>query len=75
MASVEKIISKMKNQPNGIKPEEAGRVLTAYGYCFDRQKGSHQHYINKSGDVVTIANSNPLKRVYVADILQRIGEK
>ena len=75
MASVEKIIGKMKNQPNGIKPEEADRVLSAYGYRFDRQKGSHRHYINASGDVVTIANTNPLKRAYIADILKRIGEK
>jgi len=28
MASVDKIIQKMKNQPNGISPQEADKVLT-----------------------------------------------
>ena len=32
MPSVEKIIEKMKRQPNGIRPEEAEKVLKAYGY-------------------------------------------
>ena len=76
MANVEKIISKMKNQPNGISPQEAEKVLFAKGYRFDRQNGSHRHYINESGDVITIiANKNPLKKVYVIEILKRIGEK
>jgi predicted RNA binding protein YcfA (HicA-like mRNA interferase family) len=75
MASVDKIIQKMKNQPNGISLEEAARVLAANGYHFNRQKGSHCHYVNKNGDVVTIANQNPLKKAYVTDVLERIGEK
>jgi len=29
---VEKIIDKMKRQPNGIRPEEAEKVLKAYEY-------------------------------------------
>ena len=75
MASVEKIIQKMKNQPNGISCREADRVLTAKGYRFDRQNGSHCHYINESGEVITIIDKNPLKKVYVMDILKHIGEK
>ncbi|GHV84706.1 hypothetical protein AGMMS50230_03140 [Spirochaetia bacterium] len=75
MASVEKIIQKMKRQPNGISPEEASRVLAARGYRFDRQNGSHCHYINESGDLVTIVDKNPLKKAYIVTILERIGEK
>ena len=74
MASIEKLIRKMKNQPNGISPEEAGRVLDAKGYRFARQNGSHCHYINESGDVITIVNKNPLKKAYIVEILERIGE-
>jgi predicted RNA binding protein YcfA (HicA-like mRNA interferase family) len=74
MASVEKIVEKMKNQPNGITPHEADRVLTAHGYRLDRQRSSHCQYINQSGDVLTIVNKNPLKKVYVTAILERIGE-
>lgn len=32
MSSVDKIIDKMKRQPNGIRPDEAEKVLNAYGY-------------------------------------------
>jgi predicted RNA binding protein YcfA (HicA-like mRNA interferase family) len=74
MASVEKIIEKMKNQPNGIQMSEAGKVLNHYGYRLDRQKGSHCHYINKSGDLITVKKSQPLAAVYVKDILSRIGK-
>lgn len=31
MAGVEKIVEKMRRQPNGIRPEEAEKVLKAYG--------------------------------------------
>jgi predicted RNA binding protein YcfA (HicA-like mRNA interferase family) len=62
----------MKRQPNGIRVEEAEKVLSEYGYKFGRQKGSHRSYINKTGDVITIKIENPLKAVYVKDILSRI---
>lgn len=72
MASVEKIIEKMNNQPNGIRMSEADKVLTTNGYRFDRQKGSHRQYVNAGGDVITIKDENPLKAIYVKDILSRI---
>lgn len=75
MPNVEKLIEKMKQQPNGIRPEEAEKVLRAYGYIPARQKGSHRHYMNKEkGDLITIKQENPLKRVYVIDVLNRIEE-
>ena len=73
MPSVEKIVEKMKNQPHGIRLQEAEKVLAAYDYFFIRQKGSHRHYINKAGDVITL--KDPLKVSYVIEILERIGEK
>lgn len=72
MASVEKIIEKMKRQPNGIRIAELDKVLEYYGYRFSRQKGSHRHYINGDGDVITIKDETPLKAVYVKDVLSRI---
>lgn len=75
MANIEKIIKKMKQQPNGIRPEEADKVLKAFGYEPARQKGSHKQYLNKkTGDVITIKQENPLKKAYVVDIIGRIGE-
>lgn len=74
MASIDKIIQKMKNQPNGIRVDEVHKVLIAFGYRLDRQKGSHRQYVNKFGDVITIKAENPLKKVYIKDVLSRIGE-
>lgn len=73
MPSVEKIIEKMKNQPRGIRLAEAEKVLAAYGYYFKRQKGSHRHYMNSQGDLITL--KDPLKISYINELLERIDEK
>ena len=66
----------MKQQPNGIRQNDAEKVLKAYGYVCDRVKGDHGQYLNiETGDLITIKLDSPLKRVYVEDILRRIGEK
>lgn len=39
-----------------------------------RNGTSHRNFINKKGDVITIKEDNPLKAVYVKDVLKRIGE-
>jgi len=56
MPTVEKIIEKMKSQPHGIRLEEAEKVLAAYRYSFKRQKGSHRHYLNNLGELITLKN-------------------
>ena len=73
MPSVEKIIEKMLNQPRGVRLEEAEKVIAAYGYYFKRQKGSHRHYLNSQGDLITL--KDPLKISYINEILERIGKK
>ena len=73
LPSVEKIIEKMKQQPNGINISEADKVLAAKGFTLLRQRGSHRSYRNKSGDVIVLVDTNPMKAVYVKDILSRIG--
>ena len=72
MPSVDKIIEKMNNQPNGISMSEADKALSANGYNLVRQKGSYCHYINAGEDVITVKKEHPLKAVYVKDILNRI---
>lgn len=75
MPSIEKIINKMKQQPNGIRFQELKKVLEYNGYMIKEKKGtSHRQFINKNGDVITIKEDNPLKAVYVKDVLKRIGE-
>jgi len=75
MPSVDKIVDKMKRQPNGIRIEEAHRVLKYYGYRLDRQEGSHRQYINGEGKVLTVVERKPtIKAVYVKKILERINQ-
>lgn len=74
MSTIEKLIAKMQQQPHGIRMAEAHKALLFAGYELARQKGSHCHYINKHGDVITIKEDNPLKAVYVRDILSRIAK-
>jgi predicted RNA binding protein YcfA (HicA-like mRNA interferase family) len=74
MASVEKIIQKMKNQPNGISPQEADRVPYANGFSLLWQRGFHRSYRNDLGEMLIIVDATPLKAVYVKDILKRIGQ-
>lgn len=74
MSQTDKIIEKMKNQPNGIRPDEASKVLEYFGYRLDRQQGSHMQFINGKGEVITVPNKTPLRAVYVKDILRRIGK-
>jgi len=72
MASVKKLVEKMTNQPNGIRFDEAEKVLNYYGYKNVRTKGSHHQFRNGSGDLTTVQYGNPIDKSYVKDILERI---
>jgi len=73
MSNIEKLILKMKRQPNGIRFLELKKVLEFYGYSMKAKTGtSHRQFINKEGNVITIKEENLLKAVYVKDVLKRI---
>lgn len=75
MSNIDKLITKMKQQPNGIRFKEIVKVLEYYGYNMKSKKGTfHRNFININGDVITIKEENPLKAVYVKDVLKRINE-
>lgn len=74
MARIDKLIQKMKNRPSGIQYDEAAKVLRHHGYELVRSNGSHFHFRNNAGDLITIKKEQPLKAVYVNDVLDRIGE-
>jgi len=73
MADVDKILEKMKRQRHGVRFEEAEKVLAAYGYSFERQKGSHRRYGNGHNHI-TLPKQNPLKPAYITAILEIIEE-
>lgn len=73
MSKIKKIIFKMKQKSNGMRFVEIQKVLEANGYVMKKLTGtSHRQFINKNGDVITIKYENPLKAVYVKDVLKRI---
>lgn len=73
MSNIDKLILKMKRQPNGIRFQELSKVLEFYGYKMkDKKRTSHRHFFDKDGNEVTIKEDNPLKAVYVKDVLKRI---
>lgn len=75
MANVEKIIQKMKTQPNGVTILEIEKVLKYLGYkkYNGAGKGSHLKYYTDTGEVIIIpGNKNPVRAVYVKDILKRV---
>ncbi|MNE79477.1 hypothetical protein D3C80_1759670 [compost metagenome] len=74
MARIDKLVQKMKDRPNGIQFDEVAKVLRHHGYELARSNGSHFHFRNDAGDLITIKKENPLKAVYVKDVLDRIGE-
>ena len=48
MPDIEKIVLKMKRQPNGVRFQELARVLEYNGYTMKSKTGtSHRQFINK----------------------------
>ena len=76
MSKIDKIIFKMRNQPNGIRFNELVQVLEAYGYYERKNSGtSHRNFINENGDVITLVHKSPLKAAYIKEVLHRLGIK
>ena len=74
MASINKVIDKMKRQPNGISMDEADKVLNHYGYKFIKQRGSHMQYRNSKGDKMSIPRRTPtILSCYVNEIIGKLG--
>ncbi len=73
MASVEKIVDKMKRQPSNISFDEVSKVLEHYGYEKVRQRGSHCSFRNSKGGTMIIPSRRPIKVVYIKEVLNRVG--
>lgn len=74
MASVEKIIEKMRRQPNGISYKEIHKVLISLGYELKRGKGDHFNYRKKGKSIYTLVKQNPVKKYLVDEVLKIIDE-
>lgn len=74
--SDEKLIDKMRHQPNGISPKEAEKVLNSLGFIHRNTKGSHKHFKRKSDGrwFTLVMSNNPIKKYLVDDILNIVDE-
>lgn len=73
MAKIEKIIIEMKNQLKGITFKEI-KNLEHNGYKEISIRGSHYHFQNEQGLVITFKLEYPVDFQVVKDALNRIGE-
>ncbi len=67
---LDKIIKKMRLQPNGLRPQELDKVLKYYGYYVSGQKGSHKQYRHKTKRPITVVQENPADRYIVNQVLE-----
>lgn len=73
--SIYKIIQNMRNSQNNIRLDDYIKVVEWLGYSLARQKGSHMIYKKKNCNPITIVNNNPVKAIYVRQLLFIIDEK
>lgn len=71
MASIEKLINKLENNPKNASFDDVKRILLSYGYKLDHVKGSH-HKFKKDSDSVVVPYHKPIKEIYVLQILEKI---
>ncbi len=70
MGDIKKIIDKMNRQPNNISFDDAIRVLEYYGFKVAGVKGSHHRFKNDEGCIFILPRKNPLKAVYIKQIIK-----
>jgi len=75
MSDIRKITDKMKRQPHNIGFDEARKILEYCGFKIAGIKGSHYRFKNKEGCVFILPRKNPLKAVYIKQILKIYDEK
>ena len=75
ISEINNLIKKMKTKPNEIRFIEICKILKYNGYEIKEQKGtSYVHFINSSGDIITIKKEEKIKPIYVRDVLKKIYE-
>jgi hypothetical protein len=70
MSKRDKLLGKMRNNPHGIRPEEAVQLLQYYGFEF--RKSGNNHEVYKKGPLQVHVNTHRayLHAKAVSDILQ-----
>lgn len=71
MGSLDKLISKLENNPKNASFNDLKRILESYGWELSHVKGSH-HKFKKGSDSIVIPFNKPIKEVYVIQVLERV---
>ncbi|MCX8723068.1 hypothetical protein [Lactobacillus sp. B4005] len=76
MSKIDKLYSKMKNNPKEVSFHEITTLCEHYG-CTVRNESGGSHYSirhSKINRTLIVANHDPIKKPYVLDVLQFIDE-
>lgn len=77
MTQREKVLEKIRNNPNDVPFETLHSLLTYYGFIHRRGKGSHNGYVHSEYSVITpltIPYRQPVKVFYVKQAIERIDD-
>lgn len=74
MSKQEKLLTRMRNNPHGIRPEEAAQLLCSYGFKYRKSGKNHDVYTKGSRSVIVNTHRPYLHARAVKDILEVIEE-
>lgn len=75
MASKDKLLKKIANNPKNVKFEDLKKLLQWYGFLHVSTHGSH-HKFKKEGKSIVLPYKKPVKEIYIKQILELLkGEK
>ena len=75
MPKLEKLLSKMQNNPQNWKIEDIERVANHYGFKKRTTSGSHATFSHPDlVQILTVPVHRPIKAVYVKKLMKLINE-
>lgn len=73
MSQKEKLIQKLKNNPNNVRFEVIQNLLLSLGFTENQPNTGSSHYTYVKGmNVITIPRHKPLNKIYVKKVIKLI---
>jgi len=75
MSRRNKILEKLKNNPNNVRFETIQDLLLHFGFKERQPSGGSSHYTYTfKSTIITIPKHKPLKKIYVSRVLELLEE-
>ena len=75
MSKLDKLITKLKNNPKDVKIETIKKIADNYGLTYSLGKGDHLNIKHPKIDyILTIPAHRPIKPIYIKKLLSMIEE-